>query len=93
VLGRRKPDPLIYHEAARLAGVNPANCVYVGDNPKRDVAGTRQAGFGMIILMISPDKLKEEPISEENQPDLVIHEFHQLLDYFPERKAELAGEA
>jgi FMN phosphatase YigB (HAD superfamily) len=67
--------------------VAPANCVYVGDNPKRDVAGTRQAGFGMVILMMTPEELEAEPIPEENKPDLIIHEFHQLLDYFPARQA------
>ena len=44
-------------------------------------------GFGMIVLMISKEKLKAEPITQENQPDLIIHEFRELLDYFPERKA------
>jgi putative hydrolase of the HAD superfamily len=88
VLGIRKPNPAIYHEAARRAGVDPANCVYVGDNPKRDIEGTRRAGFGMIILMMSPEKLKEESLSEENQPDLIIHEFQQLLDVFPERQRQ-----
>ncbi len=86
VYGRRKPDPSIYHEAARLAGVDPAACVYVGDNPKRDVVGTRQAGFGMIVLMVSPEKLAAAPITAENQPDLIIHEFQQLLDHFPARE-------
>ena len=86
VFGRRKPDPAIYHEAARLAGVEPARCVYVGDNPKRDVAGTRRAGFGMIILMMTPEKLKEEPIADEDRPDLIIHEFNELLDVFPPRR-------
>jgi putative hydrolase of the HAD superfamily len=86
VFGRRKPDPAIYHEAARLAGVEPARCVYVGDNPKRDVAGTRRAGFGMIILTMAPEKLKAEPVSVDDQPDLIIHEFSELLDVFPPRK-------
>ncbi len=85
VFGKRKPDPAIYHEAARLAGVDPCACAYIGDNPKRDVAGTRQAGFGMIVLMISREKLAQEPLAADNQPDLVIHEFHQLLDHFPPR--------
>jgi putative hydrolase of the HAD superfamily len=83
VFGRRKPDPAIYYEAARRAGVDPVHCVYVGDNPKRDVTGTRKAGFGMVILMMSPEELAEEPISAENQPDLTIHKFDQLLAYFP----------
>ncbi|RPI79772.1 MAG: HAD family hydrolase [Chloroflexi bacterium] len=83
IFGRRKPDPAIYYEAARLTGVDPANCVYIGDNPKRDVEGTRQAGFGMVVLMISRDKYQDVIFTDQNRPDLIIHEFCQLLDYFP----------
>ena len=32
-------------------------CAYVGDNLKRDVTGTRAAGFGMVIIMISPEEM------------------------------------
>jgi len=85
VFGRRKPDPAIYLEAARLAGVEPARCVYVGDNPKRDVVGTRQAGFGMVILMLDPAELEEDPPEGEYVPDLIVHTFSDLLDVFPER--------
>jgi HAD superfamily hydrolase (TIGR01549 family) len=86
VYGKRKPDPAIYHEAARRAGVEPARCVYVGDNLKRDVTGTRAAGFGMVIIMISPEELAEATITDENSPDIIINEFRQLLDIFPARK-------
>jgi HAD superfamily hydrolase (TIGR01549 family) len=83
MLGIRKPDPAIYLEAARSAGVEPARCAYVGDNLKRDVTGTRAAGFGMIVIMIEPKKLAEETITDENRPDLIIHQFKELLDVFP----------
>jgi FMN phosphatase YigB (HAD superfamily) len=83
VFGKRKPDPSIYLEAARRAGVDPSRCVYVGDNLKRDVTGTRAAGFGMVIIMVSPEELAEETITDENCPDLIIHEFKELLDIFP----------
>ena len=83
VFGRRKPDPAIYLEAARRAGVEPARSAYVGDNPKRDVAGTRRAGFGMVIILMEPAKLEQEPPTDGNQPDLIIHKFSQLLDVFP----------
>ena len=86
LFGRRKPDPSIYHEAARLAGVEPKYCVYVGDNLKRDVTGTRHAGFGMVIIIMTPEVLAEETITEENRPDIIIHEFRELLSIFPERK-------
>lgn len=85
ILGIRKPDPAIYLEAARRAVVLPEHCAYVGDNPKRDIEGTRKAGFGEAILIISPEKLSQEPIPTENQPDLIIHEFRELLDHFPSR--------
>lgn len=83
VLGIRKPAPAIYLEAARLAGLEPAQCAYVGDNLKRDVTGARAAGFGRVVIMISPEKLAEETITDENRPDLIVHQFRQLLDVFP----------
>lgn len=83
VLGIRKPDPAIYLEAARLAGVDPACCAYVGDNLKRDVTGTRQAGFGMVVILTSPGERAEETLSDANRPDHLIDEFKQLLDIFP----------
>lgn len=85
VFGHRKPDPEIYWEAARRAGVAPARSVYVGDNPSRDVLGTRRAGFGMVIIMMEPAELEKEPPTGENKPDLIIHQFSELLDIFPAR--------
>jgi FMN phosphatase YigB (HAD superfamily) len=83
VLGIRKPAPAIYLEAAKRAGVEPGCCVYVGDNLDRDVTGTRAAGFGMVVIMISPEQLASATITDENRPDVIIHEFKQLLDIFP----------
>lgn len=82
VFGKRKPDPSIYHEAAKIAGVSPSRCVYVGDNPSRDVVGTRAAGFGMTIIMLDPAE-KDDPIPEEYKPDLFIDKLKDLLDIFP----------
>ncbi len=90
VFGKRKPDPAIYLEAARRAGVEPSQCVYVGDNLKRDVTGTRQAGFGMVIIMIAPEALAQETITDENRPDRFIQQFTDLLDIFP--RLEVARE-
>jgi putative hydrolase of the HAD superfamily len=73
-------------EAAHRAGVEPGNCAYVGDNLKRDVTGTRAAGFGMLVIMLSPKELAEAIITDDNRPDVIINEFRQLLDIFPGRK-------
>ena len=84
VLGIRKPSPVIYLEAARRAGVEAGKCAYVGDNLKRDVTGTRAAGFGMLVIMISPEGLAEATLTAENRPDVIIHQFRQLLNIFPD---------
>jgi HAD superfamily hydrolase (TIGR01662 family) len=84
VMGRRKPDPALFHEAARRAGVELSRCVYVGDNASRDVVGSRRAGFGGVILL--PDRAdRDKPIPAEFQPDRVIHSLSELLTHFPPR--------
>lgn len=82
----RKPDPQIYWLAARVMGVEPSKCAYIGDNPIRDVEGTQAAGFGMMILFEEPATLEKEPQSCDLKPDYAIKETRQLLDIFPPRK-------
>lgn len=84
-VGIRKPNPEIYWEAARRMGVEPKNCVYVGDNPVRDVEGTRAAGYGMMIIMNEPATLAKEPPTDEFKPDHTITELKELLRIFPPR--------
>ena len=86
-IGIRKPNPEIYWEAARRIGVEPAKCVYVGDNPLRDVEGTRAAGYGMFILFFEPATQAKEPPTGEITPDHVIHDMKELLDIFPPRRS------
>ena len=89
-VGWRKPMPEIYWEAARRVGVPPENCCYVGDNPIRDVEGTRRAGFVMMILFSEPATLEKEPQSGEADVEYTIYETHELLDIFPPRPADPA---
>ena len=43
--GTAKPDPAIFHEALRLAGVRADHALFVGDSPEFDVAGARASGI------------------------------------------------
>jgi FMN phosphatase YigB (HAD superfamily) len=85
-IGIRKPNPEIYWEAARQIGVEPSKCIYVGDNPVRDVEGTRAAGYGMFILYFEPATQAKEPPKGEIYPDYIIHDMRELLDIFPPRR-------
>jgi len=82
----RKPGPEIYWEACRRAGVEPARSAYVGDNPDRDVVGTRKAGFGMVVILIDPKKPEKDYPTGEGAPDHYIRTCGDLLSIFPPLK-------
>lgn len=81
--GRRKPDSSIFLEATRNLGVHPDRSAYVGDRLDRDVAGARQAGFAMTIIIQEPEDTLLEPTDASLTPDHVIHHLTELLTIFP----------
>jgi putative hydrolase of the HAD superfamily len=48
--GAAKPDPAVFREALRLAGVDGAGAVHVGDSLENDVAGARALGIRAILV-------------------------------------------
>ena len=44
-LGIAKPDPAIFREGLRQAGVDAGDAIFVGDSPEFDIAGARAAGI------------------------------------------------
>jgi putative hydrolase of the HAD superfamily len=84
-LGIRKPNPEIFLDAARQAGVDPVRCAYVGDNPVRDVPGARAAGYKMIVILVEPATLNKEPPKVKERPDYIIYNFGDLLNIFQSR--------
>jgi putative hydrolase of the HAD superfamily len=48
--GARKPDPAIFGEALRLAGVRPEQAIHIGDSVEEDVRGARAAGIEPVLL-------------------------------------------
>lgn len=76
--GRRKPDPAIFHYAARLAKVPTSHCVQVGDRISRDILGARRAGFGLAIQI--KHNFEHGETDEGATPDYVIEEMTELLD-------------
>ena len=48
--GFNKPQPEIFQEALRQAGVGASEAIYVGDQYQIDVAGAREAGIKGVLL-------------------------------------------
>jgi HAD superfamily hydrolase (TIGR01509 family) len=76
--GRRKPDPAIFHHAARLAQVPTSQCVYVGDRISRDIFGARRAGFKLAIQIRHDFMSNEEDY--EAVPDAIIDQMTEIID-------------
>jgi HAD superfamily hydrolase (TIGR01549 family)/HAD superfamily hydrolase (TIGR01509 family) len=76
--GRRKPDPAIFHHAARLANVPASQCVYIGDRIARDVLGARRAGFHLAVQILHDYEHGE--VDEGPVPDATISSLQELED-------------
>src|SRR4030042_3821209 len=75
---RRKPDPAIFHYAARLANSPTSECIYIGDRIARDILGSKRAGYKLSI-QIQHDFKHGEP-DEGATPDFIIKDMTDLLE-------------
>jgi putative hydrolase of the HAD superfamily len=53
-IGHRKPEPIMYETACARLGVEPAQCLYIGDGGSRELSGAAAAGMSAVRLS-SPD--------------------------------------
>lgn len=57
----KQDGPGIYHEAARRFGVDPAECMMVGDNPDLDIFPAQEAGMQTVLINRYPDEARFAP--------------------------------
>lgn len=50
IYGFKKPDTRLFQLAADKLKVDPADCIYVGDNPRKDLVGAKMAGMGCFLF-------------------------------------------
>jgi len=55
LVGVRKPDPEIYLHATRRLGVDPVQCVYVGDGGGGELTGAAALGMDVVRLRTADD--------------------------------------
>ncbi len=53
--GMKKPDPQIYKLAAEKLGVNPEDCLYIGDGSSNELTGAAAVGMHP-VLIIDPEE-------------------------------------
>ncbi len=82
----KKPNPEIFRMGCEKAGIAPEKCVYIGDQPNRDVEGPRKSGFAGVILLKTEAYDPEKDKGPLRAPDAVVDTLTELLDIFPPRK-------
>ncbi len=48
-IGARKPERAAYDAATRLLGLEAASCAFVGNGGSNELAGAREAAFGLVV--------------------------------------------
>jgi len=70
-----KPQPEIFHRICSNLGVQPFECLIVGDKIETDILGGFQAQLGIVVwLPLSPSEEKPDP-----SPDYTISDISQLV--------------
>jgi putative hydrolase of the HAD superfamily len=72
--GYHKPQPEIFQEAARQAGVSVNESVYIGDQYQIDVLGAKEAGMQGVLI-------DRNGFFVDDTEELIIRNLYQLVDY------------
>lgn len=78
--GIRKPSPEIFRIAEKAMGLKPEELCYVGDTISRDVIGTRNAGWAMMIQIQNPSIAHRDAGLEHSgyMPDALIEDLAEI---------------
>jgi HAD superfamily hydrolase (TIGR01549 family) len=82
--GFRKPDPEIFYAACERFGVNPEECLMVGDNLEADVRGALKVGM-KAALIDRPGEVKADIIPADA---LALRTLTELLPHLEPRSQE-----
>ena len=69
VAGMKKPDPRIYRIATDQMGVEPKDCLYVGDGSSRELTGAREAGMQPVLIRHPDEAVDAHYIEREDNWD------------------------
>lgn len=79
--GVAKPDPEIFHAAARALGVAPNQILHIGDDWQLDVEGAYSAGLQAAWLVRTGQAINADRLANSNVPNFVIRNLYELCDH------------
>jgi putative hydrolase of the HAD superfamily len=81
-LGREfwKPSDVPYNKIAEQLGVEPQNCVYIGDNPHKDFVTARKLGYKTIRVIREIGDHMAVKLDKAYEADRVIRSLEMIMD-------------
>lgn len=80
--GFEKPHKKSYIEIINCFNVRPEECVYVGDNPKKDFIGAKELGMRTIRIIHEKGDHIYDKVDTKYEADEVIYNLNQLKEIF-----------
>jgi HAD superfamily hydrolase (TIGR01450 family) len=75
-----KPSVRLLHEAAASVNIDPADCLYIGDNPEADIAGAHAAGMDALLVLTGVASAAEECTDPPEHVLPSVAELAQMFD-------------
>ena len=87
-VGTTKPDPVMYLKTCQALGVQPEECVYVGDGGSDELEGARALN---IVPVLIDQQYGVTRLRQSRYHDFCIANLRELLDLLPPRAGEGQG--
>ena len=81
-----KPGPIVFQEAVKRLGGDPAGVAMVGDRLSTDIAGAKAAGL-RAILVLSGISSREDVASSPAKPDFIFDDISALAAFLEHERA------
>ena len=78
-VGMKKPDPQIYNLACEQLGVEPNECLYIGDGDSNELSGASQLGMYAVMIR-DPNELDPYRLVEVDWEGRKIKNFIEIVD-------------
>ena len=78
-VGMKKPDPQIYNLACEQLGVEPKECIYIGDGDSNELSEASQLGMYAVMIR-DPNELDPYRLVEVDWDGRKIKNFIEIMD-------------
>lgn len=80
IAGIKKPDPRIYHMTLDELGVQPEDCLYIGDGSSYELTGAREVGMYPVLIRQPDESDDTHFIDREEWGGTVISSLWEVLN-------------